>query len=237
MENQKVNVNLSENQKELTIINRTGEAEIIVYPKQQVLTGTITAPRLYRQFREKEFSVENTTIEYNYDRGEIYLKINSRDIYQSNVTGKLVENPDIARIGINTQKEYGAADLIRMLKMNRILFPEKDKHEALLTNISKFKLEVQQNIERQQVERGNKKELNEVTVKSDIPLDFNLEMPLFKGEKKVKFRTSICFDVRSGAISFWLESVELKELLDGGKQAIIDKELEAFKDIVCIELL
>lgn len=217
------------------VIHRHGEAEKIFYPQKYEVEGTIVSPGRYRKIRPEEVVAALTVIEYNYEKGIIKLDLNHSDEHATVIVGKLVENPKIAEFGINKGGTKGLTDLSRLLKLNRIFFPDKEAHATLLMNLSKFKGSIQREIEKAFDDRGNKKELNEVTVTTEYPMNFKLQMPLFKGEPEKSFQVDICFDVRDGGISVWLESVELKELLDGSKKQIIDTELAAFTDIVCIE--
>jgi hypothetical protein len=70
---------------------------------------------------------------------------------------------------------------------------------------------------------------------ADIKLNFNLLMPIYVGYTKHKFDVEICLDVRSRSISLWLESVELKELMDSETEKIMTTEIGRFGDVVCIE--
>lgn len=64
---------------------------------------------------------------------------------------------------------------------------------------------------------------------------FTVNMPIFKGLPNFSFKIDILCEVTSGDVVVWLESKELMELQKSQLSTVIDEELKAFQDIVCIE--
>lgn len=218
------------------IILREGDAAPIVLPNQVSLSGTIDAPRDYATVRSSEIAAEKAIVQYHYENGYIKLNVDPIDKYAATVLGTLVENKDIKSLGINTTSTTTIPELARLLKMRRDLFTDRDKHTALLGNLNKFKVKAQAQIESESSDRGNKKGSFEVTVTTDIPLDFTLKMPLFVGQPEQTFKVEVCFDVRDNGLDVWLESVELAEALKSAKKSIIDEQLKSFSTLVKVQL-
>lgn len=63
---------------------------------------------------------------------------------------------------------------------------------------------------------------------------FNITLPLFKGFSPQNIEVEVCYEVMNGDVSFWLESVGLKEAMDGAVDEIFDKELESCEGFVII---
>jgi hypothetical protein len=100
-----------------------------------------------------------------------------------------------------------------------------------------FKANVNTDIEKSEDNRSNYKYLIDKKVKTEIQNDFILNMSLFEGAKeKFSFKVEICFGIRETAMEIWLESIELKELLDGKIDAVIDSELKAFEGFAVLEV-
>lgn len=54
------------------------------------------------------------------------------------------------------------------------------------------------------------------------------------GIKPVTFRVELCYDVTEGSVKFWLESVELHEIIQQQVDAIFIEELKAAAGFVII---
>ena len=58
---------------------------------------------------------------------------------------------------------------------------------------------------------------------------------MYQGQDVRSFKVEIRFDVRDRAVTYWLESVELKEIMDADRDDIIDQQLQYFNGIAIIE--
>lgn len=233
MSNKKHTINVPEGTKELVI--RHGEADPIIQPLEIAIVGTISAPSDFMEVRSSQVDKMKAIIMFSFANREIVLEVDPTDKFAPTITGKLVENPVLKNFGINTQKLFTIVDMIRFLKMNRAYFAEVDKCMSMVNNLNQFKAKINVEIEKLNDNRGNKKDLTEVSVKTDIPLTFELSLPMFIGHSPVKFQAEICFDVRDAGISLWLESVELAEMLIKEAERVIAEELKTFDEYVVIE--
>lgn len=236
MENQKIEVVLNENQKELII--REGQAEKIQEPKIVSLTGTIESPKewLLKRKESGQFDAKDCHVTFSYEKLFIKLVVNESDHYATTITGQAVLNPDLVKFGVNAGKLWTKNELKQFLKMNRAFFKDVDSNLQIVTNLEKFSASVQTQIDDHKDDRGNKKQNIEVKVDSNLNLNFVLQMPIYIGQSDSVFQVEICFDVRENTITIWLESPELQETIIKQRALLIDKNIEPFKsEFVVIE--
>jgi hypothetical protein len=82
--------------------------------------------------------------------------------------------------------------------------------------------------------RGNRFNSFDKKITANIPEDFILNIPIFKGQDYKKFRVEIILDSTDGSTKFWMESVELEELIAIESERILKAELESCSDYVVI---
>lgn len=229
MSKEKIEINVAEGVKELII--REGEALPLKEPTQVKIAGTITAPAEFLSKRTEEVvKPKQSNVVFSYEGMYIVLTVNESDGIPTIITGKLQPNPELKKFGINEGKKFTIKDLKQFLKMNRYFFSDQDENIKIIGNLEKFRASVNSQIEQESSNQGNKKQHYEVKVDSNLDLNFTLNMPVFVGQPNSKFQVEICFDVRDQSIEIWLESAELQQIILSGRQVIIDKALESFKE-------
>lgn len=165
----------------------------------------------------------------------ITLELDPESIYGTEVTAKLEMEPELLKFGIETGRKFTQQELIKLLKYGKRWFADQAAHEALLLAYMKLDVRVTADLTNDAPDnRGNRANTFAKKVVSNIPEDFILNMPLFKGQEYKKFRVEICLDSTDGSTKFWLESVELAELIQIESEAILKKELESCADYVVI---
>lgn len=234
----KISVTVENGVKELVI--RQGEALPIEPETRRVVIGSIKSCAEFFNKRKSIINLGTALIEYSYKQRHIILR--TEDNYKGkgyDIDGRLDINPRLEELGIftgdNKIKLYDIKNLSQTIRFNKSLFKEAAECNTLIENISKLRLEVNRTIESEENNRGNKKELNEITVNTKIPLGFTLKSPLFLGEADKTFSVAICFEVRDRGISLWLESEELAQLIQLETKRIIDNEIKQLSELVCIE--
>lgn len=230
-----IELHLKEGEKEIHM--REGALPAIEVQQPVGYNATISAPGIFFKVRAQDVVAEKSIITYSYEQQFIKLDCDPSVRLSPKITGKLEANPVIASFGINTQKKYTVKDLISFLKLNSFYFNDKDACMAIVANLQKFKADVQIKIEASDDNRGNKKNLDETSVTTDVPLDFTLKFPLFKGQPDFSFKAEVCFEVRDGGITLWLESVELAAAFLNVRKGIIDAEVAKFAGLVVIEVI
>lgn len=229
----KNNVNLKEGTEEVVI--RKGKAAVIREPKIVNLSGVIGAPAEFWVKRKEKHPLLEAHVTYSRDDRKIILVLDEKDYFGGSVTGSIESSPDFEAYHINGKSTFGVKELLKFLRLRRAHFANRDDHMALISNLSKFKVQVATEIEDSGNDRGDVTKLMEQKVKSDIPLGFELNMRVFKGMDKRKFKVDILFNVENNNTSLWFESAELAEIQDDMVDQAIDKELKAFTALVVIE--
>lgn len=214
---------------------REGKALEMQPPVKVKIEGTIDAPRKFFEKRKEEHKLLGCYVTYSRDDMKITLQVDEKDTYGSKIEGSLKMNPYLEEFGINRNTTRSIEDMKQFLKMRRFFFVDKDACNNIVANLGKFKARVETEIEQAKDNRGNSKNLLERVVKTDFPTGFNLVIPIFKGSGNSSFPVEVCFSVTDAGTKVWLESVELQELIASTLYEIMNKELEAFKDIVVIE--
>jgi len=158
------------------------------------------------------------------------------DQLTSTITGELLEFTDLRDFRINTKHTYNNTDLAQFLKMSRYYFKSVDENYQIVKNLNSFKAKVSREIENSNDFKGNKKQLFEQQVKTDLKLSFKLLLPIYSGEPASEFSVDIEFDVTDGGVSYWLISPELKDLQTKDANTIIERELERFGDLTIIRV-
>ena len=234
MENQKFEIKIDGDTKELII--REGGALPVKEQRVVSVTGTIEAPKEFLAKRLPTIDRNKSHVLFSYDGMYIKFNVNEDSHYQTTIVGKTELNPELVKFRINTEKLWTKDELKQFLKMNRANFNELDANMKIITNLAKFSANIQAQIDDQSDDRGNAKKGVEVSVKTDLDLNFVLNMPIFTGQPKSKFKVDICFDVRDKGINLWFESPELQELILAQREKLINDNVEPFKkDFVVIQ--
>lgn len=220
----------------ITVVERTGDAEKIFHNTSVNLSGDIKAPGNFIEKRIDQNPALRSHVLFSYRGLFIKLKTNENHELNYTVDGKLILNPDIQKLKINTMERMTVKTLSDLLRFNRFFFSDKDQHSSIISNLQKFRASVQSQIEQETSTRGDKKDLYDVKVNTDLSLNFALQMPVYIGQQPKKFNVEICFDVSDRNISVWLESPELVEITQVDAIKIIDEQLSRFpKEFVIIE--
>jgi ribosomal protein L32E len=229
------------NGNEITI--REGKALELRPPVKIQISGDI---RTVRSFIEKRKDVDPITGKLQYispsttivsvDKNNlsITLELDPENIYGTEVTGELSFTPELEQFCINKNKLFSREELIKLIRFNKIWFTEAEAHDKLLKAYQSFAATVNANIGKTSDTRGNVDNTYKKTVETNVPDSFVLNIPIFKGLDKRRFRVEIAIDSTDASTKFWFESVELKELIEIESEIILNKELESCADYVII---
>lgn len=219
------------------LVIRHGQAEDIWTPNAVEIIGVITAPRMFFEKRKNLHNLDKCHVVYDRQQGSIKLIVDEQcEGRNYEISGQLQDNPELNPFKINQTATWTVKDMMNVLKFNRVFFVDKDDNAKIVTSLQNFKARVDQELVDSNDNRGAQNQTKITKLEHSLQESFVLSMPLFKGQPAVSFRVDICVQITNGAVVVWLESRELKELQMSGKASIIEKELEAFKDIVCIEV-
>jgi len=214
----------------ITHVKQTLETPKVYYDKSVQLQGTISAPGNFIQKRKERHAELLANVQYSYANGYIKLQTEENQEINYSIEGRLIKNPDIANLKINSGSKLSVSDLTNHLRMKRFFFADTDQHKSLLNNLQSFKVEAQKTIEAVNDNRGNEKALYEIRNTSNINLDFDVLLPVFIGQPKKKFKVEILYTVREKSLDLWMESPEIEEAFKSDAQTIIDFELKRFPE-------
>ena len=164
----------------------------------------------------------------------IQLQLNPEDYYGATITGHLEFDESLTAFNINKNKTFTKEEFIKLIKFNKIFFDNPDKHSELLVAFQKMNAQVNVNSTDGNDTRGNKERAFIKNVTTNIPTEFILNIPIFKGFNAIRFRVEICLDVTEGSARFWLESTELHEIVQKLTDEIFENEIKGTEGIVKI---
>lgn len=225
------------------IIIREGQALPPVAPKKVEILGDIKTVSSFIEKRKDADDtrpnaqfIENDTaiVEVDKEKMEIKLSLDPSNPYGTTVTARLEPNPDLKQFAINGNKTFKQKELVDLLKFSRLFFEDFDKHGMLLKAYQTFNAKAFIDMASESDNRSNKSASYSKKVETNLPTDFVMNIPIFKGQEKKRFHVEICFEVTDGGCNFWFESVELKELQDIESEKILREELKSCEDYVVI---
>lgn len=224
------------------LIIREGQALPPVAPKRIAIAGDIRSVSAFVAKRDRmladaglqEINPERAVVTVDKEAMTITLELDPEYQYGTVVTAKLESNPDLKQFQINGNKTFKQKELVDLLKFSRLHFKDFDKHGTLLRAYQTFNAKAFIDMASESDNRSNKAQSYSKKVETNLPTDFVMNIPIFKGQEKKRFHVEICFEVTDGGCNFWFESVELKELQDIESEKILREELKSCEDYVVI---
>lgn len=224
------------------IIIREGNALPPVEPRQVIVIGDIQTISSFLGKRksatalagQQEINSDRALVVVDREARTIVLHLDPESKYGTVVTAKLELNPDLQKFSINANRTFKQKELCDLLKFSRLYFEDFDKHAMLLKAYQSFNAKAFIDMASDSDNRGNKSNTYNKKVETNLPVDFVLSLPIFKGMGKVSFHVEICLEVTDGGCNFWFESVELKELIDTEGESILEDQLESCQDYVIV---
>lgn len=238
-------VNFEINPEEETVL-RTGEAEPVKkFRKGTHVVGTISTPRIHltnppkRTLEEHAVNypidqTKDTPLSFSFimvDRTErsILLREDAGQEWESQYKGTLELDPRFVKFGINTGEQYNTFELADFIRMNRSHFESREQAMLLVSSLRNFQAKVNNEIENKDDRRANIKILRQQTVQSNLPDDFRLKIPIFKGEEKESINVEISIDADN--LLCTLESPEAQDAIEMMTDRIIDQELDDIREL------
>ena len=223
------------------LIIRQGSALTLKDPKKIQVTGNINA---VKEFLDKRTAINGSVLQklekksavivVDEEKGTISLFLDPENVDGTEIVGKLEATEYLQQFHLNGQKSFTQTELVKILRFSKQLFETPDKHEALLKAYQAFDFTANIKAAQEADLRGNKSNSLQKIIKTNLPEDFILYLPIFKGQARESFRVEICYDTSDASIKFWFESPELKALIDQRKIEIFEEELKTYQDYVII---
>jgi hypothetical protein len=236
MEN--LNIKIENPAQELII--REGQALAPVAPEKIRINGNINAVRDFLSVRNESgfglqtIDVSKALVIVNKKDLTIRLQLDPENHYGAEVLAKLEYSEEIKPFCINQPKTFTREELIKLIRFNKMFFDDSEKQDVLLKSYMAFNASAHSEMAQASDTRGNKTNNIQKTVNTNVPTEFILNLPVFKGEAWERFRVEICLDVTDGGARFWFESVELNEMIQQRVDEIFTKQLAACTGFVII---
>lgn len=225
-------INVADGVKELVI--RQGEAEKLYNPEPVKIdvSGTIDSPQQYLRVNENSVLKEKAIVRYSEQKATIVLETNPEYKYAPKISGRLIDNPELADLKINGSEQFELHALRNKLKFMGSFFPSREAHAAKMASLEKIRVRVEKEFENDNDNKGNQG--NSVNIKTQIENglteDFYLVAPIFVGGEPMKFKVEVCLDASGGRVTAWLESVELKDTRKTLIKDLLKDEREFFEN-------
>lgn len=227
-------------------IIREGNALPPVAPKKILISGDIKTVSSFiskRKPANSQLEADPGLQTINPDRAlvtvdkenlSIRLELDPEYEYGTVVTAQLAFTPELEQFCINKNKLFNREELIKLIRFNKIWFADAEAHDKLLKAYQAFTATVNANIGKTSDTRGNVDNSYKKTVETNVPDSFVLNIPIFKGQEKRKFRVEIAIDSTDANTRFWFESIDLNDIIQIESEAILKSELESCSDYVVI---
>lgn len=173
-------------------------------------------------------------IEVDKERMSIKLILDAESYYGGTVTGTLELTEDVKQFRINSNQTFKREEIVKLLRFNKRFFPNQEVYTSIVAAFSAFTGTANVDVKSSSDNRANREAALKVVSNSNLPNEFILAVPVFKGIPPFDFRVEICYDWTDGGFSFWFESPELKEMIETKKDAIFEEQLSKCGGLVVI---
>ena len=239
MSDQKINITVENGIKELVI--REGSAPNIELEKGISITGNILAPGEFYLKRKSIIDAlkDVTNVIYskrNLEKLFINLEINERFSDQkTKINGELKLSDDFKEFSINSKKTFDLKELFNLLRFKKRFFVSPDEYASVTVGLQNFSAGSSVQVEQKNDFKGNTTQSLKRNTELKMQLSFSLNIEIFEGMGKITFPVEINFEMADGRTIFWLESIDLPELIEKDVDKAFSNILSTFSDFPCIE--
>nr|DAP87335.1 MAG TPA: protein of unknown function DUF2303 [Caudoviricetes sp.] len=216
---------------------RFGEALPLKEPKAVSIDGTIDAPARWVEKRKDGIAQTDAHVLVDRDKMSITLNIDENSAYSDQVTGTLTLSSEMQEFGINTGEYMSCFDMSDRIKQLRSYFETQQEAMKLVSELRNFKAKIDKELELSDDKRGNQRILKSQFVESNLPKDFKIQLPIFKGMRKETIQVEV--EINPNDLSCTLVSPEAHDIVvqqrDMHMDAVIDRIKDAAPTIVIIE--
>lgn len=220
------------------LVIREGKANDVFVPKPLKLTGNIDTVFRYLEKQKSSLpridspstdTVYNANIEIDRENMIIKLYVDPKGQSPDSIWAKLEYHEDFVKFGINSGEQLPPSDLAERIKMWRSCFKEREVAMKLVKELKSFKAKVDKQLEVTKDDRANYTLHKSQAVESNLPENFIINVPIFKGQPKESFEVEININADSFACS--LISPEANDYISEHKDRIIDEQIKAIQEI------
>lgn len=200
------------------------------FVKKRYWNGSPSPEALGLQFIDRDRAI----VTVDRDKFEIQLELNPEHPRGTVVKGALSFAPELLKFRINTSNAFTREELVKLIRFNKVWFKDRMQADTVEKAYMAFSAEVNAKIGKDSDLRGNVENTYKKTVTTNIPESFILNIPVFKGQGKKQFLVSIIIEATDANTRFYLESVDLSDLIQIESEIILKEQLEACKDFVIV---
>jgi hypothetical protein len=210
---------------------RTGNALDQPEPVRVDISGTIDAPKRWLEKRLPLCTVDPKTCHVIVNREQLSITLNcsENDPYGTTVKGQLEMSGQFERFGINKYNYITPMQMAELIKMNRSFFENRQVAMDLVTQLRNFKAKVDKDLENTDDTRGNRKQMINQVVDSNIPDAFTIIIPIFKGQKADEIECEVY--INPDDLTCTLVSPAANDIIQETRDNLIDDVLKGIEGI------
>ena len=237
MNTEKIQINMPHGSTDLTI--RDGKAQEllpILKPNKIDLKGTINSvvEFLSRRF-DQEDQINPKRCHVLIDRNEISILLvfhENNSYLIGTVYGRMELHQRFLEFGINSDKVWNPNKLGQFFKMNRSFFCDRESNMKLVTELKNFEAKIISTVEKQNNESGSFKDNYSGIVTSNLPENFSLNIPIFKGTAAEIIEVEFYASVNGREINLQLFSPGANQTIEILRDTIIDDQITKIREII-----
>ena len=232
-EQQPIVVNLPEGQNTLTILQGEAPAQLDQQAPVKIdIKGVIYAPLNFLDKRVKDIDQHKAHILVCRDKLQILLVINEDDAYtRGRVLGELSYSEIFLKLGINDCKAWIPEQLGQFLKLNRSFFVNREENMKVVAALKSFSAKVNQDVQRETNEKGDRTFKFKQAVDSNIPEKFKLKIPIFSGGDSVEIEVETYAAIDGTDVSIHLQSAGANDVVEDTKATVISDTIEKIRSV------
>ena len=163
----------------------------------------------------------------------ITLTVNEDDYYKKNTfVGKVEFSEAFEKFGINDASTgWIPAKLGQFLRINRVLFSDKEECMKLVSQLKNFSAKAKAEIQKQRDPSGSMADVYRQEVESNLPKSFTINVAIFKGTAKTPIEIEFDHYLKDGEVLLQLVSPGANELAESYRDSCIDDVLTKIKAI------
>lgn len=241
-----VNIENYTGEKPIEVIVRKGEAAKALDPlplKEPLscdLSGTIETPANWLEKRASEFNGKEMYVVVDREGMSIGLVVNETDARDKRkIIGKAELSEVFSAFRINDNEGWEPSKLGQFIRLHRSFFDDKKVAAELVAKLKKFSASVKSKLDKAQDRNGSMQVAYEQEVTSNLPTDFKVSLPIFKGKEKQLIEVEVDHYIQGAECYLQLFSPDALDIIENTTDSILNKEVERLKaavpDIVVIE--
>jgi len=228
MEN-KLNFNVGGNGDNLKITLVDGEELPLKEPVKIIVIGGPGSIISWLEKRKSEINEKVCLIIVDKNKFTSELLVDEKNFYRTQITSKLSLSPEYLAFGINTEKSWDAFKLADFIKMNRSFLESRSVSDHLVHELKNFSAKVNKEIEKRDDNKGNTEDRKKQFVESNLPDNFRIKIPVFKGCEPITIELEVYIDPFN--LNCSLISPEANDFIHEQSEEIIETELEQIRTL------